>query len=579
MWRLALFLVAIAAIVAGLHWLSNEPGKIAIDWNGYAIETTAFRGVVVMGLLVAFATMAWNILKQVWRSPAAVGNVINRRREQRGLEALSSGLIALGTGDANGATRAAVAARKSLPHEPLTHLLRAQAAQLQGDSSTARRIFQAMLSAPDTEQLGLRGLFLEAEKAGEPEAAMGYAARALGINPKLDWAAASLFDLQVKASLWDEALETLGIAKKHGHMSKADAERKRAVILTAQAQALEDDNAEKALALSMEAHGLAPDLVPAAVIAGRLQASRGQTPKAAKVLQRTWKSAPHPELAYTYAFARVGDSPKDRLERVRTLVKSDPGGIEGAIAVATQAMEARAWDDGKRALEALIPDRASQRVYLLLARIEGEGLGNAGRARELLARAVGAPRDPQWTADGVVAAQWSPVSPKTRQLDAFEWKVPVASLDMEEAQRVTERVEKLVALGTMREVQIAAPVVETVIEKHEAPQVRPASQRVEPQPTPKPKPVETRAPITVTATPVEPSRSAVDAYIQPAPKSKPPGELKPTTAGSQSKSVRREQDVFVTETARLPDDPGPDRRESGARPEGEVERLRKSARL
>ena len=61
--------------------------------------------------------------------------------------------------------------RKSSSHEPLTHLLRAQAAQLNGDASTARRIFEAMLASPDTAQLGLRGLFLEAKREGETEAA------------------------------------------------------------------------------------------------------------------------------------------------------------------------------------------------------------------------------------------------------------------------------------------------------------------------------------------------------------------------------------------------------------------------
>ena len=41
-------------------------------------------------------------------------------------------------------------------------------------------------------------------------------------------------------------------------------------------------------------------------IAGRLLASRGNTPRAAKILQRTWSRAPHPDLATAYAYARTG---------------------------------------------------------------------------------------------------------------------------------------------------------------------------------------------------------------------------------------------------------------------------------
>ena len=47
--------------------------------------------------------------------------------------------------------------------------------------------------------------------------------------------------------------------------------------------------------------------------------------------------------------------------------------------------------------------------------------------REWLARAVRAPRDPAWTADGIVSDEWEPLSPVTGRLDAFEWKVPVAT--------------------------------------------------------------------------------------------------------------------------------------------------------
>jgi HemY protein len=48
--------------------------------------------------------------------------------------------------------------------------------------------------------------------------------------------------------------------------------------------------------------------------------------------------------------------------------------------------------------------------------------------REWLAQAVKAPRDPAWTADGVVSAQWAPASPVTGRLNAFEWKVPLTAI-------------------------------------------------------------------------------------------------------------------------------------------------------
>ena len=270
--RLVVYLLFIALVASGLGWLADRPGTLNIQWQGYDIETTVFRATVMLAVATAAAIFLWSLLRTIWHSPAAIGQRVLRRRQKRGLEALSSGLIAVGAGDKALATRYALQARKALPHEPLTQILRAQAAQLSGDRATARRIFDSMLTAPDTEQLGLRGLFLEAEREGEREAARQFAERAVRANPKLGWSSEALFDLQCKQKDWADALETLSLLKRNGLIEKPAFDRKRAVLLAGQAQDAEENAADKALTLAMEAHALAPDLVPAAAVAARILA-------------------------------------------------------------------------------------------------------------------------------------------------------------------------------------------------------------------------------------------------------------------------------------------------------------------
>jgi HemY protein len=443
--RIILYLIGLLAIAAGLDWLADRPGTIVVDWQGYIAETSVFRAFILLLLLIGAALVAWSALRWLWSSPARVGRVLNRRREKRGLDALSSGIIAIGAGDRTLAARYAGQARKALPHEPLTHLLRAQCAQLAGDRATSRRIFEAMLASPDTEQLGLRGLFLEAQREREQEAARQFAERALKLNPKLDWPIEALFDLQCRAGDWPGALDTLAVGRRQGTIDKTIANRRRAVLLAAQAQAAEDVAADKALELAQEAHRLAPDLVPAAAITGRILASQGNTPRAARVLLKTWRLSPHPDLAAAYAYARPGDSPRDRLNRVRHLARLTPHDSEGPIALAITAIEAREWDEARKALEPLLEERLTQRVATLMARIEGEQHGHAGRVREWLARAVNAPRDPAWTADGVVSDRWAPVSPVTGALDAFRWRVPV---EEQGGALLAAKVEALAGLGS-----------------------------------------------------------------------------------------------------------------------------------
>ena len=67
-------------------------------------------------------------------------------------------------------------------------------------------------------------------------------------------------------------------------------------------------------------------------------------------------------------------------------------------------------------------------VCLLMADIEEGQNADQGKAREWLARAVRAPGDPVWTADGITSEEWEPVSPVTGRLDAFEWRVPFAAV-------------------------------------------------------------------------------------------------------------------------------------------------------
>lgn len=607
MTRLIIYLLAVLAAALGLGWLADRPGNLIVNWEGYEVETSVFRAVVIFAGLLALAAVILSVLRQVWNSPASVGHFLMRRRQRRGLDALSSGMIAVGAGDRNSATRYAMQARKSLPNEPLTHLLRAQAAQLSGDKATARRIFEAMLGSPDTEQLGLRGLFLEASREKESEAARQFAERAVKINPKLSWPIDALFDLQCKASDWQGALDTLATARKNGHFDKATADRRRAVLLTAQAQILEEANAEKALALALEAHGLAPTLIPAAAIAGRLLAARGSTPKAARVLQKTWSKAPHPDLATAYAYARIGDSPRDRLDRIKQLAALNPHSIEGPIAVAQAAIEARLFDEARHALLPLLDGRLTQRVATLMARIEGEEHGDKGKVREWLARTVNAPRDPAWTADGAVSDHWAAISPVTGTLDGFQWRVPVDVLQPAEGDELTTRLESLVTLGAPAtlsgsEVDIdAEPVTildaEDTRHKDEAEFIDALLADDEPDE----EPITQKSPANDTKTltaiqPVAPAGApernnaapSARAPVQSAPQASPPKETKPATPIAEqvvarelptdhttakmgnrfNKPAKRgttERPEPVTQVfTRPPDDPGPDLDDPGS---------------
>ncbi len=144
---------------------------------------------------------------------------------------------------------------------------------------------------------------------------------------------------------------------------------------------------------------LAPTLIPAAALAGRLLGELGDLRRAARIVEAAWKANPHPELADTYAHLRPGDSARERLARVETLAQMTPGHIEGALAVARAAVDAQEFAAARAALAPLL-SAPTQRVAMLMAELEEtESRRPRARARMDVTCSACAPRsglDRRW---------------------------------------------------------------------------------------------------------------------------------------------------------------------------------------
>ncbi|GEP05000.1 heme biosynthesis protein HemY [Methylobacterium oxalidis] len=429
MWRALAFLALLALAAFGAVWIADRPGTVTIVWNGYEVATSlaiALVGVLVAALVIGFI---WAIVRGVIGLPGSLVRGSRERRRAKGFTALSRGMVAVGSGDPLAARRHAGDAERLLGAEPLALLLKAQAAQISGDREAAEQAFQRMANDPETRVLGLRGLFVEARRREDETAARAYAAEAARLAPSVTWANEAMLEAQCADGDWAGALETVERRASLGLIEKASARRQRAVLLTASAQAREAGEPEIATERALKAVKLAPDLVPAAAIAGRLLSRTGDLRKAAKIVEAAWKANPHPDLAKVYLNLRTGDSVRDRLARAETLAKLSTWHPEARLALAQTAYEAREFGQAREALQPLLADRPTVRACLMMARIEeAEHGAGSGRAREWLARAAHAPRDPLWIADGVASETWAPISPVSGRLDAFEWKAPTELL-------------------------------------------------------------------------------------------------------------------------------------------------------
>ena len=444
----ALYTFLIVAVLSGIAiWLADNPGDLVMNWRGYEIRTSFVVGVAAMAVAAFLVLFAYRIAVSFIETPASVSRYLEKRRQQKGFLALSRGMVAVAAGDAVDAKRYAAQAHKLLDAPPLTLLLAAQAAQLEGDEAGATKYFERMLGAPETEFLGLRGLFIQARRAGDRDGALGYARRAFELRPQTPWAAQAVFEIEAAEEDWDAALKTLDRVVSAKLVPRDDARRRRAVLLTAQAmtaseaargQAGDARKAalEKAAKLASEAVTLEPRFAPAVALAAKLSAETGRERKGMKLIEDAWRVAPHPDLADVWLDMIDGESGYDRAVRAQTLASRNPDHAESHILVARGAIGARDWAAARTALSSYAGPAATeaptQRICELMAEIEEGEFGDRGAARSWLSRALHAPEDPQWTGSGYRSHRWSPINPVTGEFDALEWTAPATSIAQEE---------------------------------------------------------------------------------------------------------------------------------------------------
>jgi HemY protein len=545
MYRIILFLLLIALAASGAAWVADQTGDVALSWDRWRFHTSLPVFALALGVAMAVAVLAWSILRGLWRLPERLRRKRRERRHARGRHAITQGLLAIGHGDSTAARMHADVARRHAADDPLALLLHAQSAQLDGNREAAREAFRAMAERKDTRLLGLRGLFIEAQRADDPVAAVGIAEEALRLSPSSTWASHAVLGFRCASGDWSGALSILDNDLAAGLIDKATYRRQRAVLLTARAQELEKVDRDLSRDNVMEAVKLAPTLVPAAALAAKYQSEAHQIRRAMRIVETAWLEQPHPDLADAYAHVRLGESARQRLVRVETLAAKAPGHLESALAVARAAIDTAEFT---RAREALAPFVAAptQRVAMLMAEIERTEHGDSGRARAWTLRAVRALHDPVWTADGYVSDRWRPVSPVSGRLDAFRWQTPLAALPSDK--------DGAIESSPFEEAMLAAPRRLELPLQAEAPQAE-ASQTEAPQPatqdnSPAKPAIETAAVSAPAPVPPQPAADAVPAAAPPLFRTRT--DIPKTDKGAASAIPA------VIPIVRAPDDPGVD---------------------
>ena len=426
--RLAYWLIASLLVTAGIAWLISLPGTLTIEFLDYRMQPRLGVAAILAAAAVVVVILVWGIVKRVLAAPYYIARRSREKRKDQGYLALSDGFIALQAGDAHRARQLAREAQSNLPRNAAAQLLEARADLAVGDMHSAREHYRALITNRKTALAALSGLYDQARQQGRVDAALTFAQKAIDISPAAPWAREAVFDDLTRNGRWEKAAAMVADEPAVTREEKTRKRRRMAVVETARAQIAEGREPNAALEHALAALKLQGDFVPAALIAARIYSNRNEARKAMSLLRRVWRATSHPDIATLFANAIPGVSAIDRLKRVKELIDSPPSNKAGALVLARASIDAFDWVGARQALAGYSSANPSQAVCLLMAEIEEGQSGDKGKSRDWLNRAVHAPRDPVWTADGITADEWEPLSPVTGKLDAFEWRVPTSTV-------------------------------------------------------------------------------------------------------------------------------------------------------
>ena len=103
--RVLLFLIVVFGLGLGFAWLADRPGDLVVTFGGYQYRVTLMVAAAIITAIIAATMIVWWLIKGIWNSPYTVARYFRVRRRDRGYQALSTGMIAAGAGDAMAARK------------------------------------------------------------------------------------------------------------------------------------------------------------------------------------------------------------------------------------------------------------------------------------------------------------------------------------------------------------------------------------------------------------------------------------------------------------------------------------------
>lgn len=422
-------------LIAITVWLSNQPGEVAIEWQG-KIYSTGHVGFFLgaLGIIMLTWGWLWHMLMVTANLPKRIAERHRFRRREKGYRALSHGMVAVAAGDADAADMLAKKAEILLNEPPLTLLLSAQAAQLKGDDKAALKYFKAMEKRDETAFLGLRGQITQALNNDDMAEALPLARKAYNLQPDSGWVISSLIELEVAAGEYDRAEEAINIAKRAGEINAKTAAKDFAALMIlksdAEKEAAKSENKTEAQIKKQQLKTLkkglkkAPYFTPIAVKTAEILKENCKRNAAIKIIKKAWSKSPHPDLAKLWQDLAIKEDSLSIYKWMCKLKEINPNTAIADLAIGEAAIKAKLWGEARASLEIAKEKSPHRGVFDALRRLEEKSNDEPDpeQIRKLLEESLTALPAPHWqcTNCNLITQNWQAFCPQCKSFNSVK---------------------------------------------------------------------------------------------------------------------------------------------------------------
>lgn len=313
----------IGGFLLALYAATGQTGAVALNWQGWQVETSPVFVGIVLALLALAAFLVGLFVEWLRGMPHRWRLKHEHKKEKQGWQATVAGFAAMAAGNYDEARKLAAKSRHFLPDKRLGAYITAEVALRDNKNFLAKEQYKELEQDPHTAILGARGLVQQAVRAGQWADVIEHCDKALEQVPNAPWFRRQLFEALLHTHQWGRAQALWGQVKNMYADAGEPCHGPALCLVRAHVEVEKD--AKQAHKILKDGLKTWPDFLPLAQLRTDLLCREEKTHEATKVLEHTFESAPCPHVFEAWLRLAKSEYKASRLvDRVEKLAAKAP---------------------------------------------------------------------------------------------------------------------------------------------------------------------------------------------------------------------------------------------------------------